>query len=223
MQTWGMFRDRNDAGHGLAEMVARRLVERWVQSEVAGGLVLGLARGGVPVAAPVAVRLGVPLDVLIVRKLGVPWQPELALGAVGEGGSVVLNDDVVSASGVGQDELDTLIRKASHELENVVADLRPNAPPADVTGRMVIVVDDGVATGATVRAAASVLRRGGSGPVILATPVATAGACASLRTSFDDVICLRTPRRFGSVGQHYEHFEQVSIAQVRALLARWRR
>lgn len=217
-----MFRDRTDAGQRLAEVVAGRLLECSLQSEVAGGLVLGLPRGGVPVAAPVAVRLGVRLDVLVIRKLGVPWQPELALGAVGEGGSVVLNDDVVSASGVGQDELDTLILKASHELEGVVADLRRAAGPADVTGRMVIVVDDGVATGATVRVASDVLRRAGSGPLVLATPVATASVCEHLKASFDEVICLQTPPRFGSVGQHYQDFEQVSLGQVRALLERWR-
>jgi putative phosphoribosyl transferase len=173
------------------------------------------------VAALVASALAAPLDVLVVRKIRVPWQPELALGAVGEGDAVVLNDGVVSASGVGPDELDALIRKASHEVEDIVADLRPAAGPAEVTGRTVIVVDDGVATGATARAAASVLRRSGSGPVILATPVAAPSICASLWSCFDEVICLHTPVRFGSVGRHYEHFEQVSIAQVRALLDGW--
>jgi putative phosphoribosyl transferase len=213
-----MFRDRTDAGQLLAEVVARRLVDPSGALGAAGGLVLGLPRGGVPVAALVASVLGVPLDVLVVRKIGVPWRPELALGAVGEGDAVVLNDGVVSASGVGPDELDALIRKASHEVEDIVADLRPARGPSDVTGRTVIVVDDGVATGATARAAASVLRRSGSGPVILATPVAAPSICASLRSCFDEVICLRTPLRFGSVGRHYEQFEPVSIAQVRRLL-----
>jgi len=172
------------------------------------------------VAALVAESLGLPLDVLVVRKIGVPLQPELALGAVGESGAVVLNDGLVSASGVGRHELDALIRKASHEVEDIVADLRPAAGPPDVTGRMVIVVDDGVATGATARAAASVLRRRGSGPIILATPVAAPSTFASLRSCFDDVICVRTPLRFDSVGRHYEQFEQVSIADVRRLLGR---
>jgi putative phosphoribosyl transferase len=213
-----MFRDRTDAGHLLAEMVSSRLVDLRLAPGAAGGLVLGLPRGGVPVAALVADALGVPLDVLVVRKIGVPWQPELALGAVGEGGAVVLNDDVVSASGVAPDELDALIRKASHEVEAIVADLRPAGRPLEVTGRTIIVVDDGVATGATARAAASVLRRGGCGPVILATPVAAASICASLRSCFDEVICVRAPLHFDSVGRHFAHFEQVSIAQVRALL-----
>ncbi|MBE3074269.1 MAG: phosphoribosyltransferase [Actinobacteria bacterium] len=213
-----MFRDRTDAGRQLAEMVVSRLGDPSCPLGAAGGVVLGLPRGGVPVAALVADALAVPLDVLVVRKVGVPWQPELALGAVGENGAVVLNDEVLSASGVGRDELDALIRKASHEVEDVVAELRPGVGPPDVTGRMVIVVDDGVATGATARAAASVLRRGGAGSLILATPVAAPSTSASLRSSFDEVICLRTPSRFGSVGQHYQQFEQVSIAQVRRLL-----
>jgi len=166
----------------------------------------------------VAEALGVPLDVLVVRKVGVPWQPELALGAVGESGAVALNDRVISASGVGRDELDALIRKASQEVDDIAAELRPATGPLEVTGQMVIVVDDGVATGATARAAASVLRRRGAGSVILATPVGASGTCESLSSCFDEIICLRTPWRFGSVGQHYTSFGQVSITEVRRLL-----
>ncbi|HEY5248128.1 MAG TPA: phosphoribosyltransferase family protein [Dermatophilaceae bacterium] len=213
-----MFRDRTDAGRHLAEMVAGRLSHAAGLQGIESSLVLGLPRGGVPVAAVVADALGLPLDVLVVRKVGVPWQPELALGAVGEDGAVVLNGDVVSAGGVGPDELDDLISKAAHEVEDVVAQLRPVTRPLDVRDRMAIVVDDGVATGATARAAASVLRRSGSGPVILATPVAALSTAESLHSCFDEVVCTLTPWRFGSVGQYYEHFEQVSIAQVRRLL-----
>ena len=213
-----MFRDRTDAGRRLAELVATRLGDPCRLVGAAGALVLGLPRGGVPVAALVADALGVPLDVLVVRKIGVPWQPEVALGAVGEGGVVVLNDGLVSASGLGRDELDALIRKASHEVEDIVADLRPGAGPPDVTGRMVIVVDDGVATGATARAAASTLRRRGSDPTFFATPIGAPGTCTSLRSCFDEVICLETPWRFGSVGRHYGQFDQVSIGEVRRLL-----
>jgi putative phosphoribosyl transferase len=213
-----MFRDRNDAGKLLAEMVVSKLGHAPGRRGVAGGIVLGLPRGGVPVAAWVADALGLPLEVLVVRKIGMPWQPELALGAVGENGAVVLNDEVVSAGGLGQDELDGLTREASAAVGAIVAQLRPATGPLDVRGRMAIVVDDGVATGATARAAASVLRTSGAGPVILATPVAALSVCERLRSCFDDVICLRTPVRFGSVGQHYRHFDQVSIMAVRRLL-----
>ena len=213
-----MFRDRTDAGRRLADLVATRLDDRCRQVLAEGALVLGLPRGGVPVAALVADSLGVPLDVLVVRKIGAPWQPEVALGAAGEGGVVVLNEGLVSASGVGRDELDELIRKACGEVEDIVAELRPVAGPPDVTGRMVIVVDDGVATGATARAAASVMRRRGSGPTIFATPIGAPGTCTSLRSCFDEVICLDTPWRFGSVGRHYGQFDQVSISEVRRLL-----
>jgi putative phosphoribosyl transferase len=216
-----MFADRTDAGRLLAQKVASALGDPAGPPGVEGCLVLGLARGGVPVAALVAQALGVPLDVLVVRKIGLPWQPELALGAVGERGAVVLNDAVVQAAGLGPDELDALIRKASEEVEDVVAQLRGATCPVPVEGRMAIVVDDGVATGATARAAASVLRSSGSGPVVLATPVAALGTCQALRSSFDEVICLRTPVRFGSVGQYYERFEQVGIARVRELLDGW--
>lgn len=213
-----MFRDRADAGQQLAEKVADRLAHPSSPPGVQRGLVLGLPRGGVPVAALVAGALGLRLDVVVVRKIGVPWQPELALGAVGESGAVVLNDGVVAVAGVGPEELADLIRRASREVQDVVAQLRPAAGALDVTGRMAIVVDDGVATGATARAAASVLRQSGSGPVVLAAPVAAASTSESLATSFDEVICLMTPTQFGSVGQYYERFEQVSIAHVRELL-----
>jgi putative phosphoribosyl transferase len=199
-------------------MVSHRLEDLARPTGAVGGLVLGLPRGGVPVAALVADAIGLPLDVLVVRKIGVPWQPELALGAVGESGAVVLNDALVSASGVSAEDLEALIRKASHEVDDIVADLRPTASPPNVTGRMVIVVDDGVATGATARAAADVLRHRGVGLVILATPVAALNTCASLRSCFDDLICLRTPSPFNSVGQHYEQFGPVTIAEVRRLL-----
>jgi predicted phosphoribosyltransferase len=167
----------------------------------------------------VAQALGVPLDVLVVRKVGVPGQPELALGAVGENGVVVLNEHVVRAGRVGQEELDALILKASRDVEEVVAQLRPaGSGPPDVIGRMAIVVDDGVATGATARAAANILRGIAAGPVIFAAPVAAHSTVESLRSCFDEVICVSTPSWFGSVGQHYETFEQVGMEEVRCLL-----
>jgi putative phosphoribosyl transferase len=213
-----MFRDRADAGRQLAGLVASRLTHPSHSPGVEGGLVLGLPMGGVPVAAEVARVLAVPLDVLVVRKIGVPWQPELALGAAGEHGAVELNADVLRAGGLADDDLDELIRRATDEVGEVAAQLRAGSGPPEVTGRMAVVVDDGVATGATARAAASVLRGMSSGQVILATPVAAAHTCESLRSCFDEVICVSTPTRFSSVGQHYEQFEQVGIASVRQLL-----
>jgi putative phosphoribosyl transferase len=168
----------------------------------------------------VAQALGAPLDVLVVRKIGVPWQPELALGAVGESSAVVLNDSVVAASGVGHEEVDALIREASQAVEQIVAELRPAAGPPDLSGRTVVVVDDGVATGATARAAVKIVRSRGAGRVIFATPVGAPSTCLDLRACFDEVICLQTPTRFGSVGRHYAHFDQVSIGEVRRLLGR---
>jgi len=217
VQTWVMFRDRSDAGLALGELVGSRLPLPTGRG-AAGCLVLGLPRGGVPVAALVAEALGFPLDVLVVRKVGVPGQPELALGAVGESGAVVLNDEVVSSAGLAPAELEALVRRAAGEVEEIVAQLRPKPGPLEVSGRTVIVVDDGVATGATARAAANVLREIGAGPVVLATPVAAPSTCRSLQSCFDQVIAVMTPVRFRSVGQHYEYFEQVSIAEVRLLL-----
>ena len=213
-----MFRNRADAGRLLAELVTTRLGDPYCPGTAASVLVLGLPRGGVPVAAVVAQALGAPLDVLIVRKIGAPWQPELALGAVGEGGAVVLNDAVIAASGVRHDQVDALIREASQVVEQIVAELRPEAGPPDLSDRTVIVVDDGVATGATARAAAKIVRSRGSGDVIFATPVGAPSTCSDLRSCFDEVLCLQTPWSFGSVGRHYEHFEQVSIGEVRRLL-----
>ena len=213
-----MFRNRADAGRLLAELVTTRLGDPDCPGTAASALVLGLPRGGVPVAAVVAQALGAPLDVLIVRKIGVPWQPELALGAVGEGGAVVLNDAVIAASGVRHDQVDALIREASQVVVQIVAELRPEAGPPDLSDRTVIVVDDGVATGATARAAAKIVRSRGSGDVIFATPVGAPSTCSDLRSCFDEVLCLQTPWSFGSVGRHYEHFEQVSIGEVRRLL-----
>ena len=214
-----MFRNRADAGRLLAELVTIRLRDHARPGPAAHPLVLGLPRGGVPVAAVVAQALGAPLDVLVVRKIGVPWQPELALGAVGESSAVVLNDSVVAASGVGHEEVDALIREASQAVEQIVAELRPAAGPPDLSGRTVVVVDDGVATGATARAAVKIVRSRGAGRVIFATPVGAPSTCLDLRACFDEVICLQTPTRFGSVGQHYKQFEQVSIGEVRRLLA----
>ena len=205
-----MFTDRKDAGARLGEAMADRRGSDLV--------VLGLPRGGVPVAAEVASALGAPLDVLVVRKVGVPWQPELALAAVGEGGAAVFNERVVAASGLDADQVRRLVARASGEVDEVVADLRGGGAPVDVHGRTVVVVDDGVATGATARAAAAVLRHRGAAGVVLAVPVASPDVLPLLERDYDEVVVLETPAHLHSVGEWYRRFAQVSTAEARDVL-----
>jgi len=206
-----VFRDRTEAGRRLAGRLSA-----WRDAEV---VVLGLPRGGVPVAAEVARALHAPLDVLVVRKVGVPWQPELALGAVGEGRAAVLNESVVAACDLPPETLRRLIDRAAAEVAGVVSDLRDGSPPLDVEGRTVLVVDDGVATGATARAAAAVLRHRGADHVVLAVPVAAPETAERLGKDYDEVVCVDLPERLGSVGEWYVRFGQVSTAEVRQILA----
>ncbi|MEP7035177.1 MAG: phosphoribosyltransferase family protein [Dermatophilaceae bacterium] len=213
-----MFRDRAEAGSLLAALVTMRLGDPSRPVPATGALVLALPLGGVPVAKAVARALGAQLDVLVVRKIGAPGQPELALGAVGESSVVVLNADVVAAAGLGPDQVDWLIRDGSRRVEQIVAELRPTTGPPDPRARTVIVVDDGVATGATARAAAKIVRRRGASQVILAIPVGAPSTCSRLGACFDEVICLQMPWPFGSVGRHYKHFDQVRVDEVRRLL-----
>jgi len=205
-----VFRDRTEAGRRLADRLSA-----WRDAEV---VVLGLPRGGVPVAAEVARALHAPLDVLVVRKVGVPWQPELALGAVGEGRAAVLNESVVAACDLPPETLRRLIDRAAAEVAGVVSDLRDGSPPLDVEGRTVLVVDDGVATGATARAAAAVLRHRGADHVVLAVPVAAPETAERLGKDYDEVVCVDLPERLGSVGEWYLRFGQVSTAEVRQIL-----
>jgi len=205
-----VFRDRTEAGRRLAGRLSA-----WRDAEV---VVLGLPRGGVPVAAEVARALHAPLDVLVVRKVGVPWQPELALGAVGEGRAAVLNESVVAACDLPPETLRRLIDRAAAEVAGVVSDLRDGSPPVDVEGRTVLVVDDGVATGATARAAAAVLRQRGAVHVVLAVPVAAPETAERLGKDYDEVVCVDLPERLGSVGEWYLRFGQVSTAEVRQIL-----
>lgn len=204
------FRDRVEAGQRLAGRLGQLAGERPV--------VLGLPRGGVPVAAEVARALAAPLDVLIVRKLGHPFRPELAIGALGEGGVTVINEDLAHRLEVTPSQIETAKRRESAELERRVAQFRTGRAPMDVTGRVVIVVDDGLATGSTARAAIAVLRARGAGRIILAVPVAPADVCRDLRVVADDVIALATPSPFGAVGAFYDDFHQVPDAEVLQIL-----
>ncbi|REJ08743.1 phosphoribosyltransferase [Microbacterium bovistercoris] len=200
------FRDRQEAGRMLGE----RLAERPRPDAV----VLGLPRGGVPVAAEVATTLHAPLDVLVVRKLGAPGQPEFAIGAVGEDGARVLNDD--ARRYIDELALAEATAKEAAEIERRVALFREGAPATDLRGRTAIVVDDGLATGATARAGCAIARARGAASVVLAVPVAAPDSLDTVAA--DEVVCLSTPAGFMAVGMHYVDFRQTSDAEVVALL-----
>ena len=184
-----------------------------------GGLVLGLPRGGVPVGDAVARRLKLPLDVFIVRKLGVPGQEELAMGAIASGGVCAMNEQVVSALRLPDSAVASVRAREQLELERREGLYRPGRPGLRVRGRTVIIVDDGIATGATMRAAALALRGGGAGRVVVAAPVAADTARADLADVSDDFVAVLQPAFFQSVGQWYSDFTQVTDDEVTALLA----
>jgi len=207
------FTDRHHAGRLLAG-----LVEPEVEGEDV--VVLALPRGGVPVGYEVATRLGAPLDVLLVRKLGVPWQPELAFGAIATGDVVVLNQDHVQALGIGSEVVRDVVDRERIELERRERLYRDEQGPLDLEGRTVIVVDDGIATGSTVRAALESLAQRGAARRIVACPVAAAETIRGLEDEADAVLCVRTPVNFSAVGAWYEDFLPVSDSEVRQLLER---
>jgi len=186
-------------------------------------VVLGLPRGGVPVAAEVARALRVPLDVLVVRKLGAPGQEELAIGAIGEGGVRVLNAGLVESLGLKNEEVDRIAAREKRELERRMATYRAGHEALEVEDKTVIVVDDGVATGATMRAGLQALRAMGAGRIVAAAPVGAVDSVAALAEDADDVVVLETPEWFNAVGQWYEDFSQTTDDEVRGLLADNRR
>lgn len=206
------FQDREEAGRRLAERLEAFREDRPV--------VLGLARGGVPVAAEVARALGAEIDVLVVRKLAAPRFPEYAVGAIAEGGAIVLNREAMRDVGLGEEEVAGLAEGEALELARRVRALRGGRLLRDVAGRTVILVDDGVATGATARAAARAARERGAARVVLATPVIAAASEPELRSDFDAIVAVQRPEVFFAVGQWYERFEQVSDADVVACLRR---
>jgi len=207
-----LFADRSDAGQSLARELA--------SLRGSDAVVLGLPRGGVPVAFEVATELDVPLDVIVVRKLGVPFQPELAMGAIGEGGIRVINHEVVRGSWIAPDEIAAVERRERQELERQARRFRAGRSRVDIAGRTAVVVDDGVATGSTARAACEVARGQGAARVIFAAPVGALRSAQALRGSCDEVVCPHTPASFRSVGQWYADFTPVSDAEVTALLRR---
>jgi predicted phosphoribosyltransferase len=206
-----IFRDRTDAGRQLATHLQRYRGDPKV-------IVLALPRGGVPVAHEVARELGVPLDVFIVRKLGVPGHEEYAMGAIASGGIRVMNPDAAVLR-IPQDAIDAVAARERQELERRERLYRGSKPPLDLHGRIVILVDDGLATGSTMRAAAMAVREQRPERTVVAVPVAAAETCEDFRREVDEIVCLATPRPFYGVGAWYADFTQTSDAEVHALLA----
>jgi putative phosphoribosyl transferase len=204
------FRDRRDAG----ERLAARLTSYASESPV----VVGLPRGGVVVAAAVAEALHAPLDVIVVRKLGVPRQPELGMGAVGEDGVVVRTNAVLQAAGVTPEQFDAVVERERAEVERRAARFRGGRTPVSLQGRTVIIVDDGIATGGTARAALEVVLAHEAQRVVLAVPVAPPETLRELASVADEVVCLDAPRWFQAVGFHYADFTQTSDQDVVDLL-----
>jgi erythromycin esterase-like protein/predicted phosphoribosyltransferase len=209
----GLFRDRREAGRLLAEKLAAYANRPDV-------LVLALPRGGVPVAYEVARGLGAPLDVFVVRKLGVPGYEELAMGAIATGGVRVLNDQLVERLGIGEQAIEAIAARERQELERRERLYRGDRPPPDVRGRTVILVDDGLATGATMHAAIEALRQQNPARIVVAVPTASPEACEEMKEKADDVICAITPEPFHAVGRWYQDFSQTADEEVGILLAR---
>ncbi|MGI9101855.1 MAG: phosphoribosyltransferase [Terriglobales bacterium] len=208
-----MFRDRLDAG----ETLARRLTEFAGRNDA---IVLALPRGGVPVGYEVARQLHLPLDVFVVRKLGAPGQPELAMGAIASGGVRVVNREVVDAMGIPEWSVEQVAQQEQAELERRERQYRGERPPLETRGKTVILVDDGLATGSSMRAAAAALRRQGAARIVVAVPVAARATCDQLRAEGNEVVCATTPEPFFAVGQWYQDFSQTSDEEVRELLER---
>jgi len=206
-----LFHDRSDAGRRLAE----KLLAYANRPDV---IILALPRGGVPVGHEVARALNTPLDVFLVRKLGVPGREELAMGAIASGGVRVLNESIVNELGIPQDVIDAVAAEESRELRRREQSYRDDRPIPEVRGATIILVDDGLATGSTMRAAVAALRRQGPARIVVAVPVGAAETCDELRAIADEVICARTPEPFWAVGIWYEDFTQTSDKEVHDLL-----
>jgi putative phosphoribosyl transferase len=212
MNSFAIFENRNEAGKALANaLAAKKLVDP---------VVLALPRGGVPVAAEVAKALKAPLDLVMVRKIGMPWQPELAAAAIidGQDAQIVVNEDVCALAGVSPRYIDKAAKKELAEIERRARVYLKDRPRAAIAGRSAIIVDDGIATGTTMRAVIRALRRKRPKAVIVAVPVAPAHTVELLRGEVDDIVCLATPKPFYGVGPYYADFHQVPDEEVIAFL-----
>jgi predicted phosphoribosyltransferase len=205
------YRDRRHAGVELAASL-----DRFKRRDDV--VVLALPRGGVPVAHEVAQALGAPLDIFVVRKLGVPAHRELAMGAIASGGVRVLNEDVITWYGVPQDVIDAVAREEQAELERREREYREHRQPLDLRGRVVILVDDGLATGSTMKAAVQAVRAHAPSRVVVAVPVGSPDTCREFADVADEIVCARSPQHFAAVGQWYREFSQTTDDEVRSLL-----
>jgi predicted phosphoribosyltransferase len=210
-----LFRNRQDAGRRLAHALSGYKNKHPV--------ILALPRGGVPVAAEVASALDAPIDLVLVRKIGVPDQPELAMGAVVDGGApiIIRNDDVILAAGIAADEFDAVCDSELAEIERRRQRYIKDRARAGIAGNVAIVIDDGIATGATMKAALRAIRKRGPKELVLAVPVAPAETIEDLRGEVDALVCLETPARFGAIGYFYDDFRQVTDNEVIAILHRF--
>jgi len=206
------FKNRQQAGQFLGDLLSKRLTD---SNDV---IVLALPRGGVPVGYEVAQRLGAPLDVFVVRKLGVPGHEELAMGAIASGGVRVLNQRVVQFMPINQAMIERVVARETEELRRREQLYRGDRPPPEVEGKTVILIDDGLATGATMRAAAEALRQRRPRRLIVAVPVAAPETCEEFRGVVDEIVCGRTPEDFVAVGMWYQDFSQTTDEEVRELL-----
>jgi predicted phosphoribosyltransferase len=205
------FRDRSEAGEFLAEQLT-------AYANKPNVIVLALPRGGVPVGAQVARKLDAPLDVFVVRKLGLPGHPELAMGAIATGGVRVLNGDVVDSLRISDEVIEAVTANEQRELARRERSYRDDLPPPEVEGKIVIIVDDGIATGSTMVAAVAALRQLGAGRIVVAAPTIARSTYDYLRNTADDVVAVIVPEEFYGVGQWYEDFSQTTDAEVHRLL-----
>jgi predicted phosphoribosyltransferase len=205
------FQDRRDAGQQLARKLTAYADDADVQ-------VLALPRGGVPVAYEVALALHAPLDVFLVRKLGVPGQVELAMGAIASGGVRILNEDVVEALGIPEDVIDAVAAEEQQELARRECLYRGHKPPLDLRGRTVILIDDGLATGSTMRAAVAAVRQQHPARIVVAVPVAAPSTYEEFQAEVDEIVCVFTPEPFHAVGLWYESFSQTTDEEIQDLL-----
>jgi putative phosphoribosyl transferase len=206
------FRDRADAGRQLAEALRPRYGDR---PDV---LILALPRGGVPVAYEVSRILNAPLDIFVVRKLGVPGHEELAMGAIATGGAIVFNDEVVNSLGIPRSAIDKVIERERRELERRERDYRGDRPSPDLKDRTVVLVDDGLATGASMHAAVQAVRALGPAAIVIAVPAAGKSTCARLRPFVDDIVCVIAPEPFYAVSAWYDDFSQTTDEEVASMM-----